>query len=297
MDDQKLLTIKAFAKFAGVPYSTIRYYDEIGLLTPVSRGDENNYRYYAPIQLKTLNFIEVLVGLGIPLATIKDIAQDRTPGEIIEMLSRQETILDRKLEELRTAYSIVHTFRDNIQSGMLGTVGEVKVEELDELCYVLGPVNDFDEKQNDYDAFKKFCDSADDYRINLRYPVGRYYFSMDSFVKEPNRPDKYFSSDPMGNCRREAGKYLVGYKRGYEGDFTDIIEKMSACAEDHGLFFVGPVYVRYLLDELSVTDPDKYLARIAVSVSKEKDCKVCKDSTLHEKCPVKALCVEPHCLT
>ena len=294
MTEPKSLTIKTFAEFAGVPYSTIRYYDEIGLLTPASRGDENNYRYYDPMQLKTLNFIEVLVGLGIPLATIKEIAQDRTPDAVIEMLRRQETILDYKLEDLRTAYSIIHAFRSNIQGGILAKDGEVRVERLDELRYVLGPSNDVKRGRIDFDAFKHFCDSAEDYRINLRYPVGRYYCDMISFISDASQPDRYFSSDPMGNCIREEGKYLVGYKRGFDDDFEDIIEKMSHCADEHGLFFTGPVYVRYLLDEICMTDPAQYLARIAVKVSRDKDCEVCKHHAIHEDCPIEALCVKPH---
>lgn len=38
-------TIKEIADLAGVTTRTMRYYDEIGLLSPASMG-ENSYRYY-----------------------------------------------------------------------------------------------------------------------------------------------------------------------------------------------------------------------------------------------------------
>jgi DNA-binding transcriptional MerR regulator len=297
MTESNLLTIKAFAKFAGVPYSTIRYYDEIGLLSPVARGEDNNYRYYAPIQLKALNFIEVLVGLGIPLAEIKEIADAREPKDIIEILGAQEIVLDRKLEDLRTAYSIIHTFRKNIEDGAMGKGGEVSIEEQDEFYYVLGPVNDFGHSENVDGPFRHFCNAANDYRINLRYPVGWYFYDMKSFAEAPSEPNKFFSLDPMGNCKREAGKYLVGYKKGYDGDFDEVIEKMSVLADRHGLFFQGPVYVVYLLDEISLADPTQYLARISVKVTKDKDCKFFTDDVAYDNCPIKELCVNPHCIT
>ena len=141
MNDSTLLSIKEFSNFTGVTQSTLRYYDEIGLLPPAERG-ENNYRYYIPFQIITLNFISVLVDLGIPLANINEMVKNRTPESMIELLSQQETILDRRLYELRSAYSVIHTFRRNIQNGLMGHAGEVRIETLDEINYVLGPVNE-----------------------------------------------------------------------------------------------------------------------------------------------------------
>ncbi|MGH2543408.1 MAG: MerR family DNA-binding transcriptional regulator [Ardenticatenaceae bacterium] len=43
MDDQ--LTIGELAKRTRVTTKTVRYYEKIGLLVPVARGD-NQYRYY-----------------------------------------------------------------------------------------------------------------------------------------------------------------------------------------------------------------------------------------------------------
>ncbi|MDR0469644.1 MAG: MerR family transcriptional regulator [Peptococcaceae bacterium] len=270
MYEPKLLTIKEFSNFARVPQSTLRFYDEIELLTPILRGDENNYRYYSPQQLKALNFIEVLIDLGIPLATIKDMVKERTPESMIDLLNRQETILDRKLNELRLAYSIIHAFRTNIQTGLLGPGDDVREESLDELHFVLGQENDFKRNVDEDAMFRQFCDMASEYRINLRYPIGRYHNDMESFIDKPNWPDKYFSLDPIGNCVRSAGKFLVGYRRGYEGDFGDLPQKMAEYADYHHLLFKGPVFIVYLLNEICLKDPSQYLACISVNVSKKR---------------------------
>ena len=279
MEESTLFSIKEFADFTGVSQSTLRYYDEIGVLPAASRG-ENNYRYYVPYQIIMLNYINVLVDLGVPLSVIKDMNENRTPETVSELLRRQEVKLDYKLYQLRTAYSIIHTYRDNIQNGLMAQDGAVRIEELDEEHYVLGRVNDtkFKTDKTFYEEFIRFCKSANKYRINLRYPIGAYHEDINAFLSAPNRPDRWVSVDPIGNYTRPAGKYLVGYKRGYYGEFGDIPQRMADYAQEHGLVFNGPVYTLYLLDEISIVEPDQYLSRLTVAVSEKNNAKRLKNN-------------------
>ena len=270
MNESTLLSIKEFSSFTKVNQSTLRYYDDIGLLPAAERG-ENNYRYYTPFQLITLNFINVLIDLGIPLSTIKELNEHRTPEHLITLLSRQEIQLDYQLHELRTAYSIIHTYRDNIQDGLLANENEISVQDFGEARLILGPQNDFTGHDTFYETFIRFCNAADDYRINLRYPVGGYHDEMKSFLKTPGEPTKFFSFDPNGNTVRKPGKYLVAFARGYYGQFGALAEKMADYAKEHDLAFNGPVYSIYLLDEVSTINPDQYLSRVSVAVSPKKD--------------------------
>jgi len=275
MNESTLLSIKDFADFTGVNQSTLRYYDEIGLLPAAARG-ENNYRYYVPFQIIKLNYIHVLIDLGVPLSIIKDMDTDRTPESVIELLNCQEAKLDYRLYEIQNAYSIIHTYRTNIERGIVSQDGVIRIENLDETRFILGQVNDFNDNNTFYEAFVRFCQSARKRRINLRYPVGGYHDDINVFLNEPNRPNRYFSLDPLGNSTRPQGKYLVGYKRGYYGEFGDIPSKIEAYAKENGLFFRGPVYVIYLLDEITMREPGQFLSQIAVSVSTKKPNKLRK---------------------
>ena len=49
-------TIGKLAEAAGVPVSTVRYYEREGLLRPEERS-EGNYRLYGPASLSRLQFI------------------------------------------------------------------------------------------------------------------------------------------------------------------------------------------------------------------------------------------------
>jgi len=270
MTESTLLSIKEFSEFTGVPQSTLRYYDEIGLLPAAFRG-ENNYRYYTPFQVIKLNYINVLTDIGVTLSSIKDIDEHRTPEIVIDLLRRQEEKLDNRLNELRSAYTIIHTYLRNIQTGAEVEDGLIRIEELEEFHYVLGGKNEF-KTSNDtfYEEFIRFCQSADKLRINLRYPVGGYHEDHSSFFKIPNQPTRYFSADPLGNCVRPAGKYLVAYNRGYYGNFGDIPKKMTDYAAEHELVLKGPLYVVFILDEISMPDPGEFMSRIVVGTSPKK---------------------------
>jgi DNA-binding transcriptional MerR regulator len=65
-------TVKEIADLAGVSPRTIRYYDEIGLLTPVKLG-ENGYRYYDRANLERLQQILFYRELDVPLKEIRAI--------------------------------------------------------------------------------------------------------------------------------------------------------------------------------------------------------------------------------
>jgi DNA-binding transcriptional MerR regulator len=60
-------TIKEIADLAGVTTRTLRYYDEIGLLSPADTG-ENGYRYYDQGSLLRLQQILFFRELDVPPA-------------------------------------------------------------------------------------------------------------------------------------------------------------------------------------------------------------------------------------
>ena len=62
-----------------VPRKTVRYYEEIGLLSPPVRT-EGNYRLYGLETIEKLKFIRKAQGLGLTLSEIKGIIQYSKEG-------------------------------------------------------------------------------------------------------------------------------------------------------------------------------------------------------------------------
>ena len=65
-----MIKIGEFSKLVQVPVPTLRYYDQIGLLKPVTVDRFTGYRYYSAGQLPRLHRILALKGLGFSLEQI-----------------------------------------------------------------------------------------------------------------------------------------------------------------------------------------------------------------------------------
>ena len=70
------LTIGALAKQAGVPTSTVRYYERRGLLRPEGRS-EGNYRLYGEEAMDRLRFVRSAQAAGFTLSDISALLQFR----------------------------------------------------------------------------------------------------------------------------------------------------------------------------------------------------------------------------
>ena len=268
MNDKNFLTIKEFASFSQIEMTTLRYWDEIGLLTPAHRNPDNGYRYYSPDQIITVNFIKVLSDLNVRLKTIMAISENRSPETIIGLFDNQQTILDMEMHRIRESYSIIHILQKLIKSGFGIDETEIAVHELDEMAIILGPPNSYDERSSFYRAFMGFCDTAKLWRINLNYPIGACYDDINIFTGRSSLPSRFFSIDPIGTDRMPEGKYLVGYARGRYGEMGDLPGRITAYAEQHSLVLDGPVFVVYIQDEICLSDPQQYLARVSIAIRK-----------------------------
>ena len=260
-----LLSIKDFSNLTGIKQSTLRYYDDLGLFSPALRG-ENGYRYYSPQQIITINSINLLHELDMPIRQISDIQKDRTPDLMFKVLSYKEDTLGTELLNLERSYNVVRTLKRMIQIGLSADENAVETRFYDDLSIVIGPQNDWGDSDSFYNPFLSFCNEAKQYRIDLRLPVGGMFDNFDTFCGNPGRPTRFFSVDPKGLDKRTAGRYLSAYQRGYYGETSGLVSRMGMYILEHDLTPVGPVYNIFLHDELSVNDPNNYLMHATVEV-------------------------------
>lgn len=264
MDKSDLLSIQEFSKYTGVKQSVLRYYDDIGLFSPIARGS-NNYRQYSPQQIITLNMVSVFSDLRVVLREIGELQRNRTPKSTLDQLEKQEEILDLEMIRLQEAYSIARVYRRLLREGLSADPSVVVEKTLHQTPMYIGWENEFEEGSY-YQDFIKFCQLARAQGVNLSFPVGGKFNSMEVFTQRPSQPNFFFSLDPSGTAQQEAGRYLVGYVQGDYGVTGNVPQMMQAYAEEHGLVFSGPVYVTYVFDEVSTIDPDQYVGRICVQV-------------------------------
>lgn len=71
-----MIKIGDFARLSHVSVTTLRHYDDRGLLTPIEVDSSTGYRYYAVAQLPRLNRIMALKNLGFSLDQIERLLED-----------------------------------------------------------------------------------------------------------------------------------------------------------------------------------------------------------------------------
>lgn len=95
-----MLKISEFSRLARVPASTLRYYDEAGLLRPAAVDASSEYRFYRIEQLEQLHRILALKDMGFGLSDIATIvARDPSSDELRELISAQLASLASAAEE------------------------------------------------------------------------------------------------------------------------------------------------------------------------------------------------------
>jgi len=265
-----LLSIQEFSKLTGVESTTLRYWDEIGIFSPIKRDPETNYRYYSVAQILALNFVTTLSDLNVPLKTIAELRKERSPEKLLRVLEKKEREMDMELRTLRMRSSIIHARQELIRYGLKVNETQISVLRREEKALVLWPRNEYKEGDTFIEPLAAFINQIAEHHINLGFPVGGYWSTMESFAQEPSRPENFFSIDPVGTHIRKAGNYLIGFARGYYGEMSDLPERMTAYAKDNSLNVSGPVYTMYLHEEISTQDQSQYLSQTCVAVSKPR---------------------------
>jgi MerR family copper efflux transcriptional regulator len=101
------MNAKKIVELTGVAKDTLRYYENIGLITTPKRSD-NGYRIYTKGHLKELKFIKMAQSVGFTLSTIKEaIPKLANPDPSCPVLARtikdHIKAIDSKIAELNQA--------------------------------------------------------------------------------------------------------------------------------------------------------------------------------------------------
>ena len=101
-----MITISEAARLTGLPAKTIRYYEDIGLALPTTRGG-NGYRYYNDHAVYELGFIKRARDFGFSIEDTNGLLalwrdRNRASSEVKRIASKHVEEIGRKIEELQS---------------------------------------------------------------------------------------------------------------------------------------------------------------------------------------------------
>jgi DNA-binding transcriptional MerR regulator len=230
---KRLMSIGRFAALTGLPITTLRHYDEIGLLRPAQVDQDTGYRRYLPTQAVTAGVIRRLRELDVPI------------GEIVELLEatgdpdRLAVLLDAQAVRLANAAATAAEAQDRF-THLATEISNMATTTADQ---VVGPLA----------AVRIFCRDLDVARRFYRDQLALTELTVDHrwVVYDVGTAQLIVEPVPEGESEHDVGRFA-----GFSFSVTDAA---SACAElvARGVKIVGKPEVQPWGGTLAyIADPD-----------------------------------------
>lgn len=257
------LSIGQMARINHTTITTLRLYDELGLLKPVYVNPENNYRYYDIKQNARLDLIQYMKELEMNLKEIKELL-DREDLNLIEaILIKKRQQISHQIEELdmkkdaisRTIYSL-ERYRKSPRSGTL-TLEYIDVRRI---YSIHTDINFYD---YDIDVYENILKQLKNDLMTHHYPqiyycnAGTFLAKEDFIIQKFNSHEIFVFVDdhfPQKNKVKmiENGMYACIYLDDFYQE-KDYAKKLLHYCQDNHLHICGD-YICEVLTELSVFD-------------------------------------------
>ena len=141
---QHTYSIKEAAALTGLPASTLRYYESIGVIAPIGRGASSKHRVYDEDDLDQLMWVACLAATGMSVSDMRQYIANGALGpsaadEQIELLAEQErrlaleaeqVALRRRYVRLKIDYWQAVRAGDPARSELLSTEARALADEL-----------------------------------------------------------------------------------------------------------------------------------------------------------------------
>lgn len=263
MKDKSNMQIKEFSALTGIKRENLRYYDQIGLLSPEFRG-KNGYRYYTRSQLTTAYLIISPRELGIGIDEIKRYIDIRTPEEMFSLFSSQKQHILTEIKKLKRILEVMQLYVDMAEDAIKYTENSINIEYKKKEPIFLGPIISNDSLD---EAAISFYNFAAENGIDIGYPLGAIINKKDIENKNPLYATQYyFKAMHDQNSYKPEGKYAVFYGRCAYGESDYLYEKLYKFIDKNNLRMCSDAYEEYPLNELSTKDENQYCVKIEIMV-------------------------------
>lgn len=274
MSNKKYMNISEFAKISGTTRRNLLFYDEIGLFSPAAVGD-NGYRYYTIQQFYTLDIINILKTIGMPLKDIKEFLQTRTPQKAIELFSKQERLILTEIERLTYYHKALQTRIWRIKQAASFDL-TLSLENCETEYFLVSERVKSIEDSKMMKAYFNFFSTINEQRLNIGYPMGGVIYSSDEFIDatleheyqmvqkiSKEEAQRYHDSDVL---KKPAGHYLTEFRSGEQGRTEILTDKMREYISVNNLQITGSLWEFWWQDDTVTRNPKEHIYQIAIKV-------------------------------
>lgn len=259
------MKISDFSKLSNTSTRMLRHYEKMGLLN-VERTNTNNYRDYAPEELKRVANIKFLQALGFSLAAIKEILNAETSEEMSIYFEKQKNELQTALEKVQSQQSLLDSIASTLADNTKHLDYHVSLREV---------VSTYEEEQTLWQ--KLYQEFVRQEVIFANPPLGISLYHNDSY--EEQDIDIEIQSSIIGNYQdtdevifKTVPKMTVATTT-FQGDFSQmplVMEAIGFWLEANKLEIAGPMINIFHVTAAVDPNPDNWITEACVVV-KEKE--------------------------
>ena len=246
--DNNYFTVSQIGHLFGVSVQTLHHYDRLDILKPEKRDPNNNYRRYRFDQIYQLASIRFLRKMNVPLDDIRRYLDNRTPDSTMSLLENQLEELEHQWKALLHTYNAIERKIQFVREKLRDLdVSSIEIRELPERRYI--PIG-HEEKLYTDDSF-------------YFYPTLVLYQGDDrlfgAYVSEEDVADTQVTTD-----RIPAGRYLIGYHRGFYETIGESFSRIRAAAPECKV--ADWLVAQNIVDQFVQSDRSEYITEIQMPI-------------------------------
>lgn len=249
---KEYFTIGELSDLFNINTQTLRYYDSIGLFSPVKRDDETGYRYYQFNQLYELASIRYLRKLDYTIHDIDAYMKSRKVEFVLDKFKDQSRLLHEKWDELIKIDSIIHRKISFIEDEL----PKIKFDEYDIRYYEARRYSPIGSEEQLYSS-----------EMFYFYPTIAFYDdTIKSFGALLVEEAEGVVIDHNNNLISiiPKGKYLCGY---HKGNYSTIAETMIKMHDDNNNLKLDTIIMNFnIIDQFVESDVENYVTCIQIKI-------------------------------
>ncbi|MCC8166082.1 MAG: MerR family transcriptional regulator, partial [Planctomycetes bacterium] len=261
---EKYFKIGDIAKLYGIGTDSVRYYEELQIITP--RRDVNGYRLYSVNDIWCMNVIRDLRTLGFSMERIKSYLENRSVDSTIQMLEEELSSINERLAYFRNLKTNVMERLKIMHAAKKMRMGVVSRQHIKERrCYEIREGYATDEEMDVIIQKLLNIDPSHHFIIGNNRIGSR--LTIESVRRGKFRDyNAVFIISDNGDVPIPGGDYLTVSYRGSCEQNSLYLPMLLEYAESHGLRLAGDVLELLLMDIHEASDMDDHISELQITI-------------------------------
>ncbi len=230
---EKYYKIGQIAKLYHIGVDSLRYYEEIGIISP--QRAESGYRLYSIHDIWRLNVIRDLRELGFSMTRIKQYLDYHSTESTLTLLQEEQDAVQAKMQTLQQLQRDVQHRMQTIRAAQQRPLGKIVLEKYPQRRYFSIPQGYSDEYEMDVLIKQLLNIDPEHFYVIGNNQIGTVISLQEAAEHNCLKYQSVFLIDPNGDAVLPAGKYLSLRYQGAYSQCPARVEQLLEHAAAQGL--------------------------------------------------------------